>query len=77
MAHVVLIPGLSRGSVGAICTRAALWGLTASTLRHLTLASIMKSRRKTDHLERTASVLRREVCVCGAWWGFLAEQLAH
>lgn len=29
----------------------------------------MRSRRKTDHLERTATVLRREVCVCGAWWG--------
>lgn len=27
----------------------------------------MKSRRKTDHLERTASVLRREVCVRGEW----------
>uniref|UniRef100_A0A2I3BPV1 Oxidoreductase NAD-binding domain containing 1 n=1 Tax=Mus musculus TaxID=10090 RepID=A0A2I3BPV1_MOUSE len=60
MAHVALIPGLSRGSVGAVCTQAASWGLKASTLRHLTLASIIKSRRKTDHLERTASVLRRE-----------------
>lgn len=28
----------------------------------------MKSKRKTDHLERTASVLRREVCISGAWW---------
>lgn len=61
MAHVALIPGLSRGSVGAVCTQAASWGLKASTLRHLTLASIIKSRRKTDHLERTASVLRQEV----------------
>lgn len=60
MAHV-LIPGLSRGSVGAICTQAASWALPASTLRPLTLANVMKSRRKTDHLERTASVLRREV----------------
>lgn len=68
MAHV-LIPGLSRGSVGAICTQAASWALPARTLRSLTLASVMKSRRKTDHLERTATVLRREVCVCGAWWG--------
>ncbi|GAB1298698.1 Oxidoreductase NAD-binding domain-containing protein 1 [Apodemus speciosus] len=65
MAHVVLIPGLSRGSAGAICTQAALWGFTASTVRHLTLASIMKSRRKTDHLERTASVHRREVGAAG------------
>ncbi|ERE90066.1 oxidoreductase NAD-binding domain-containing protein 1 [Cricetulus griseus] len=53
MAHAVFIPGLSRGT--------ALWRLTASTLRHLTLTSIMKSKRKTDHLERTASALRREV----------------
>lgn len=29
----------------------------------------MKSKRKTDHLERTASVLRREVCILQAWWG--------
>lgn len=61
MAHVVLIPGFCRRTVGAICTQAASWRLTASTLRHLTLTSIMKSKRKTDHLERTASVLRREV----------------
>uniref|UniRef100_UPI003B3BB708 oxidoreductase NAD-binding domain-containing protein 1 isoform 5 n=1 Tax=Rattus norvegicus TaxID=10116 RepID=UPI003B3BB708 len=60
MAHV-LIPGLSRGSVGAICTQAASWALPTSTLRSLTLASVMRSRRKTDHLERTATVLRREV----------------
>ncbi|XP_003480062.3 oxidoreductase NAD-binding domain-containing protein 1 isoform X2 [Cavia porcellus] len=65
----VLIPGLAGGSLGAICTRAASSRLTPSTLRHLTLASIMKSKRKTDHLERTASVVRREVVaaakVCG------------
>ncbi|XP_021497409.1 oxidoreductase NAD-binding domain-containing protein 1 isoform X2 [Meriones unguiculatus] len=61
MAHVVLIPWLSRGPVGAICAQTALWRLTASTLRHFTLTSMMKSKRKTDHLERTASVLRREV----------------
>ncbi|XP_036014448.1 oxidoreductase NAD-binding domain-containing protein 1 isoform X1 [Mus musculus] len=40
MAHVALIPGLSRGSVGAVCTQAASWGLKASTLRHLTLARV-------------------------------------
>ncbi|KAL1787667.1 oxidoreductase NAD-binding domain-containing protein 1 [Sigmodon hispidus] len=61
MAHVVLIPGLSRSTVGAICTQAALWRLAASTFRHLTLSSVMKSKRKTDHLERTASVFRQEV----------------
>lgn len=61
MAHVVLIPGLTHSTVGAICTQAASWRLIASTWRHLTLTSIRKSRRKADHLERTASVLRREV----------------
>lgn len=39
MAHV-LIPGLSRGSVGAICTQAASWALPARTLRSLTLARV-------------------------------------
>lgn len=41
----------------------------AGCTRHVTLTSIMKSKRKTDHLERTASVARREVVaaakVCG------------
>ncbi|XP_012877558.1 PREDICTED: oxidoreductase NAD-binding domain-containing protein 1 [Dipodomys ordii] len=66
----LLIPRLLRGSVGAICTRSALWKLTSSTLRHLAQTSVMKSKRKTDHLERTASVIRQEVVaaakVCGA-----------
>uniref|UniRef100_A0A8C0LUI4 Oxidoreductase NAD binding domain containing 1 n=1 Tax=Canis lupus dingo TaxID=286419 RepID=A0A8C0LUI4_CANLU len=56
----VMIPGLLRSSVGTICTPATSLRLTSSTLRHLTLTSIMKSKRKTDHLERTASVIRRE-----------------
>ncbi|KAM5314784.1 oxidoreductase NAD-binding domain-containing protein 1 isoform 3-T4 [Glossophaga mutica] len=66
----VLAPAMLRGSVGAICTQAALLRATPSPLRHLTLTSIMKSRWKTDHLERTANVLRHEVVsaakVCGA-----------
>lgn len=65
----LMIPGVLRGSVGAICLQAASWRLTHRTLRHLTLSSLMKSKRKTDHLERTADVLRREVVsvakVCG------------
>ncbi|KAF7480146.1 oxidoreductase NAD-binding domain-containing protein 1 [Marmota monax] len=65
-----LISGLLRGYVGAVCTRAAASKLTSSTSRPLTFTSIMKSKRKTDHLERTASVVRREVVaaakVCGA-----------
>ncbi|KAG3279451.1 oxidoreductase NAD binding domain containing 1, transcript variant X3 [Ictidomys tridecemlineatus] len=65
-----LISGLFRGYVGAVCTRAAASKLTSSTSCHLTFTSIMKSKRKTDHLERTASVVRREVVaaakVCGA-----------
>lgn len=32
------VPGLFRGSVGAICTQAALLRLTPSALRHLTLS---------------------------------------
>ncbi|KAM9601495.1 oxidoreductase NAD-binding domain-containing protein 1 isoform 3-T7 [Trichechus inunguis] len=66
----VMIPGLLRGSVGTTCTRAALLRLTPRSLRHLTLTSVMKSKRKTDHMERTADVVRREVVstakVCGA-----------
>ncbi|XP_032188248.1 oxidoreductase NAD-binding domain-containing protein 1 isoform X1 [Mustela erminea] len=66
----VLVPGLLRSSSGTICSPAASLKLTFSALRHLTLTSIMKSKRKTDHLERTASVVRREVVsaakVCGA-----------
>ncbi|XP_057593857.1 oxidoreductase NAD-binding domain-containing protein 1 isoform X2 [Hippopotamus amphibius kiboko] len=66
----VVIPGLLRGSVGAVCAQAASRRLTPSTLRRLTLSSVMKSQRKTDHLERTADVVRREVVsaakVCGA-----------
>lgn len=66
----VMIPGLLRCSVGAIGSEAASLRLTLSTLRHLTLSSIMKSKRKTDHMERTASVVRREIVsaakVCGA-----------
>ncbi|KAM6176283.1 oxidoreductase NAD-binding domain-containing protein 1 [Erethizon dorsatum] len=65
----ILVPGLVGGSAGATCMRAALSRLTPGTLRHLTLTSTMKSKRKTDHLERTASVVRREVVaaakVCG------------
>ncbi|XP_062970965.1 oxidoreductase NAD-binding domain-containing protein 1 isoform X2 [Cynocephalus volans] len=67
---VIVTPGLLRGSVAAVSTQAALSRLTASTLRHLTLTRIMKSKKKTDHLERTASVIRQEVAspakVCGA-----------
>lgn len=69
MARAVLTPGLFRSSAEAIWTRAASWRLTASTLRHFMLTTIMGSQRKSDHLERTASVLRREVVaaakVCG------------
>uniref|UniRef100_A0A8C5KWL8 Uncharacterized protein n=1 Tax=Jaculus jaculus TaxID=51337 RepID=A0A8C5KWL8_JACJA len=65
----VLTPRLWRGSLGAISTQTAVWRLASGASRHLSLASIMKSRRKTDHLERTASVARREVVaaakVCG------------
>eukprot|EP00069_Balaena_mysticetus_P010946 bmy_20833T0 len=57
----VVIPALLRGFVGAICAQAALRRLTPSALRHLTLSSVMKSKRKTDHLERTADVVRREI----------------
>lgn len=57
----VLIPGLLRGSVGFTCAQAVSWRLTTSTVRHLSLSRTMKSKRKTDHFERTASVVRREV----------------
>uniref|UniRef100_A0A8C6RKU4 Oxidoreductase NAD-binding domain-containing protein 1 n=1 Tax=Nannospalax galili TaxID=1026970 RepID=A0A8C6RKU4_NANGA len=69
MALAILTPGWLRSSVEAICTQAVSWRLTTSTLRHLMLTSIMRSQKKSDHLERTASVLRREVVaaakVCG------------
>ncbi|XP_029796192.1 oxidoreductase NAD-binding domain-containing protein 1 [Suricata suricatta] len=66
----VVVCGLLRSSRGSICPQAASRRLTSRALRHLTLTSIMKSKRKTDHLERTANVVRREVVaaakVCGA-----------
>ncbi|XP_055272816.1 oxidoreductase NAD-binding domain-containing protein 1 isoform X1 [Moschus berezovskii] len=57
---VVVIPRLLRGSVGAICTQAALLRSTPSALRHLAQSSVMKSKRRPDHLERTADVVRQE-----------------
>ncbi|KAG8516215.1 Oxidoreductase NAD-binding domain-containing protein 1 [Galemys pyrenaicus] len=66
----IMIPRLLRGSVGAICTQAAGLSVTRSAWRHLSLTSMMTSKGKTDHLERTASVVRQEVVaaaqVCGA-----------
>ncbi|XP_008057096.1 oxidoreductase NAD-binding domain-containing protein 1 isoform X2 [Carlito syrichta] len=65
----VWLPGLRRGCVGALRAPAAASRVAASASRHLARTSMMKSRRKTDHLERTASVIRREVVsaarVCG------------
>ncbi|XP_036756918.2 oxidoreductase NAD-binding domain-containing protein 1 isoform X2 [Manis pentadactyla] len=65
----VMVPGLLRGSVGAICTQAASLRPTPSAWRYLSLTSVVKSKRKADHLERTANVIRREVLsaarVCG------------
>ncbi|XP_073078946.1 oxidoreductase NAD-binding domain-containing protein 1 isoform X2 [Manis javanica] len=65
----VIVPGLLRGSVGAICTQAASLRPTPSAWRYVSLTSVMKSKRKADHLERTANVIRREVVsaarVCG------------
>ncbi|XP_006170765.1 oxidoreductase NAD-binding domain-containing protein 1 [Tupaia chinensis] len=65
-----MILGSLPGSAGAICTRAALPRLPPGTVRHLALSSIMRSQRKTDHLQRTASAVRREIVspakVCGA-----------
>ncbi|XP_036123395.1 oxidoreductase NAD-binding domain-containing protein 1 [Molossus molossus] len=62
----VLTAGLFRGSV---CSQAALSRAIPRALRHLTLTSIMKSKRKTDHLEKTANAVRQEVVsaakVCG------------
>ncbi|XP_027405276.1 oxidoreductase NAD-binding domain-containing protein 1 isoform X4 [Bos indicus x Bos taurus] len=66
---VVVIPRLLRGSLGAICTQAAPLRSTPSALRYLTRSSVMKSKRRPDHLERTADVVRQEVVsaakVCG------------
>ncbi|KAM5279697.1 oxidoreductase NAD-binding domain-containing protein 1 [Ctenodactylus gundi] len=65
-----LVPRLARGSGGTISLRATLLRLTYSTVRSLNLTRVMKSKRKADHLARTASVSRREVVatakVCGA-----------
>ncbi|XP_075404008.1 oxidoreductase NAD-binding domain-containing protein 1 [Tenrec ecaudatus] len=65
-----MIPGLLQGSVGALCSRAASSRVTPRSVRRLSLTSVMKSKKKTDHLERTASFVRREVVstakVCGA-----------
>lgn len=71
MAHAaVLLPGFLRGSFGTICAQAAPLGLTPGVLRCLSLSCVMRSQRKSDHLERTANVVRQEVVsaakVCGA-----------
>ncbi|XP_027405270.1 oxidoreductase NAD-binding domain-containing protein 1 isoform X3 [Bos indicus x Bos taurus] len=58
---VVVIPRLLRGSLGAICTQAAPLRSTPSALRYLTRSSVMKSKRRPDHLERTADVVRQEI----------------
>ncbi|XP_037380655.1 oxidoreductase NAD-binding domain-containing protein 1 [Talpa occidentalis] len=63
----IVNPVLLRGSVGAVCSHSP-W-VTRSAWRHLFLTSMVKSKRKTDHLERTANVVRQEVVaaakVCG------------
>ncbi|XP_007934815.1 oxidoreductase NAD-binding domain-containing protein 1 [Orycteropus afer afer] len=65
----VMMPGLLQGSIGTICTRAASLRLTPRSLRHLTLTRVMNSKRNTDHMERTADVVRQEIVsiakVCG------------
>lgn len=69
-AAAVLLPGLLRGSFGTVCAQASPLGLTPRVLRCLSLACVMKSQRKSDHLERTANVVRQEVCVlavCLLW----------
>ncbi|XP_006883465.1 PREDICTED: oxidoreductase NAD-binding domain-containing protein 1 [Elephantulus edwardii] len=64
---VDMIPGVFRGCAGTICSQVPSWRLSA--LRHLTLPRVMKSHKKTDHMERTANVARWEVVstakVCG------------
>ncbi|XP_004692350.1 PREDICTED: oxidoreductase NAD-binding domain-containing protein 1 [Condylura cristata] len=65
----VVIPWLWRGSVCTVCTQATWLSMTHCARRPLSLTSMMKSKRITDHLERTASVVRQEVVaaakVCG------------
>lgn len=69
-AAAVLIPGLLQRSAGALRSQTTLLTTICRAGRHLSLSSVMTSRRKTDHLERTANVLRQEVVsaakVCGA-----------
>ncbi|KAM6223851.1 oxidoreductase NAD-binding domain-containing protein 1 [Rhynchocyon petersi] len=66
----VMIAGSLRGCTVTVRTQTASLRLCSRPLRHLTLLpSLMKSQRKTDHMERTASVVRQEVVsaarVCG------------
>ncbi|XP_060036839.1 oxidoreductase NAD-binding domain-containing protein 1 isoform X2 [Erinaceus europaeus] len=65
----VVVLGLFRGSAGPRCPQVASLRLMPSTLRRLSLTSVMKSKRRTDHMERTANVTRQKVLspakVCG------------
>ncbi|XP_001380131.1 oxidoreductase NAD-binding domain-containing protein 1 [Monodelphis domestica] len=69
MARAFVIPPLLRDSAGIFCLQAALSPRTPKDWRHFTRSCIMKSQKKTDHLERTAKIFREEVVspakVCG------------
>ncbi|CAM4517294.1 oxidoreductase NAD-binding domain-containing protein 1 isoform X1 [Lepidochelys kempii] len=74
MAHTTIfaafaVPQLLRGTARIFPTLSALLRLKYSALLHCTMNGTMKSKRKTDHLERTANNFRQEVIspakVCG------------
>ncbi|XP_010138210.1 PREDICTED: oxidoreductase NAD-binding domain-containing protein 1-like [Buceros rhinoceros silvestris] len=74
MAHATIyvgftVPQLLRGARGIFPTRSALVLLRHSAFCYCTANGTIKSKRKMDHLERTANNFRQEVIsqakVCG------------
>ncbi|XP_027728306.1 oxidoreductase NAD-binding domain-containing protein 1 isoform X2 [Vombatus ursinus] len=69
MARAFVTSPLLRGSAGMFCPQAALSPPRPKGLRHFTGSCIMKSQKKSDHLEKTEEIFREKVVtsakVCG------------
>lgn len=68
-AAAVVVLGLFRGSARPLCPQAASLRLALHSWRRLSLTSIMRSKRKADHMEKTSDVFRQKMVspakVCG------------
>ncbi|XP_036614456.1 oxidoreductase NAD-binding domain-containing protein 1 [Trichosurus vulpecula] len=69
MARAFVILPLLRGSAGIFCPQAAVSPRRPKGWRHFTGSCIMKSQKKSNHLERTAEIFRDKIVssakVCG------------